>query len=217
MSAERLFELIKTHRENHDLIVLYGVILYTKGNANVVKVLADNEYWDSFDVLSGKHWMVYAIRKDSADMKTAIKNLVISELQDTLNLVIPDDNEISGFIKSIGNRISQTKSIMQVLEISESEKLPLLLLFSQDPSGDIMKLTLPIKDETIENTYDCIRQYFLVISAAAENISAENRKNPEGVYGAIHLAIDHHTNWERLKNSFNLLKVIRSLGKVVGL
>lgn len=39
-----------------------GFILYTRKHANVVKILKDDDYWNSLDELSGPNWPIFAVR-----------------------------------------------------------------------------------------------------------------------------------------------------------
>ncbi len=57
-----LHELVLKHRADAQLASLFGVILYCDANPHVKKFLRDQDYWRSFDSVSGRHLAVFAFR-----------------------------------------------------------------------------------------------------------------------------------------------------------
>jgi len=51
--------LVVQYRADQTLADIFGVILYTDTHANIKKVLRDEDYWRSFDEVSGRRLAVF--------------------------------------------------------------------------------------------------------------------------------------------------------------
>lgn len=189
-----LNQLVEQYRSDKDLTDIFGVILYTDAHANIIKVLSDDDYWSSFHEVSGDKWVIFSIRPkkghyDYPEMKPGTLGL--------MRMIWKEPNENKPLLKEFG--------------IKDTEKLPLLLVFTHDANGNILQQRIKIKDSSIDDAYNSIKEAITVITDAVEGINMENTKNPEGVYQAVNMAVSSYNEWRFIKNGLDFYTWIKRI------
>jgi hypothetical protein len=179
-----LNELHLEYNSREDLVNIFGVILYTDANPYVKKVLSDENFWKALDIISGLKWVIFSIKpKKGYYSYPESSHVMMSFMSMHPTYREPKENE----------------AILKEFNISSTKDIPLLLCFTQDKDGEILKSTLKIEDDFVDSAYNSLRKNIKVVTDAVDGILDENRKNSLGVYGAVNAAIDSHKFWERVK------------------
>ncbi len=182
-----LIRLHEHYRSNNELVDIFGVILYTDAHAHVKKVLADHDYWNSLDEISGPHWAIFSIKPQQGQY--GFPNFP----RDTIGFLVP-----------VWKEPAANKPILEVFGIKSTEKLPLFVVFTQS-NDEILKIELNIEDDTIEKAYNSLKKHIEVVTEAVHRIDSQYKKNAEGVFNAIKMNIDAHKNWETFKKGIKLI------------
>ena len=177
-----LDKLVKHYRSKEGVADIFGIILYTDAHANVKKVVSDDDYWDSFHEISGENWVVFSIRPVEGHYETP---------QFRPGTV--------GLMCEIWKEPNENKPLLREFEIEDTSKLPQLLVFTHDSEGNILKSSLKLQDSSIAEAYRSIKESIQVVTNAVDAIHVENKKNPEGAYQAVSMAIDSKHAWEIIK------------------
>lgn len=189
-----LNELVEHYRESSDYVDLFGLILYTDAHANIKKAVMDEDYWSSFNEISGKNWVVFSVRPKigSYDM--------------------PDYRPGQmGFMHSVWKEPNDNKSLLAMFNLRDTRDLPILLVFTHDHNENILKSSMNLNDSSVDAAYSSIKKALIVATEAVDRIEDEYRKNTDGVYRAVDIAVSSHKEWEIVKKGMKYIPWIKSL------
>jgi hypothetical protein len=194
-----LDELVLKYRADTTLADLFGVILYSDAQANVKKVLRDEDYWQSFDAVSGRHLAVFAIRTKAP---------------------APLRNRDLDFIVPAWKEPRENLPLLKDLELSSTEKLPVIVWLTHD-AGDLLRCVVPLKDHTEEAAYASIKEALTTASEAMEKVAKArsaktgkrggNLRNPLGVFAALSFAVDSKQDVKRLQKALKVWEFLKDL------
>ncbi len=186
-------DLTEKYRNRENLVDAFGLILYTDEHANIVKVLRDDDYWKSFNEVSGPNWAVFSIKPEKGHFD--FPNFRPGEM---------------GFMVPIWKEPVKNKALLREFDLKSTEKLPLFLIFTH-AVGEILQIPMEIDDGSINKAYASIKEVIKIASKAIEGVSQENYKNPEGVFTALHHAMSNHKDMRRLKKGLDFYSWTKKL------
>lgn len=189
-----LFELTKKYRNKKHLINVFAIVLYTNAHANIKKVLADHDYWNAIDEISGPRIAIFSIKPKQGKYEEP------SHSEGTLELLIP-----------IWKEPSENKKILESFELDSTKDLPSLIVFTFDHNNNILKQSLILNDSSIDEAYSSIKTRINLIAEAANKIDHENFKNSEDVFRAINFAIKDFKEWEMIKKGLSFHEWIKKI------
>lgn len=124
-----------------------GFIVYSAKNANVAKVVKDEEYWEELNAISGPNWPIFCVRPIVSPH--SMSSLVYRKSDDVLNFFNLKDTD---------------------------RDLPCLVLFAWDDNDDLCMNAYHIDDSTIDNAHSSLRKVVSRISAAEQSILDKYKK-----------------------------------------
>ncbi len=187
-------ELIEKHKPKNNEASIFGIILFTDSNPHIKKVINDNDYWASLDEWSGQQWAVFATKAEKGSI--GFPNF-------------PDG--CIGYMVPVWKEPNSNKQLLSAFEIESTENLPLLVVFTKDQDGEVLKNQISIKDESVEIAYASLKDAMNTISKAIEIIEPSNLANPLGVHSAVSLSIQDMKDWQRLKSGIKLWQWLKSI------
>ena len=170
-----------------DLFRICGLILYTEKNPYVKKVLRDDDFWKSFDCLSGNNWPVFAVQP-----------LKSGQVADT------DLCSDTSYMAKIWNE-KENMPILKDLEIKDSQ-LPLFIAFMWDNKNELKSVSIPIHGRNVDEVYHSIADIVKTIAKTVLDIFPEN-KGTENVFRNVKSAL------EALKFEYNVKNIGREIRK----
>jgi hypothetical protein len=184
-----LKNLVEHHKRIDEIASIFGVILYTNEHANIKRVLRNEDSWTAFDAVTGPHWVIFSIRPRQGQRTS------VNAPPGTHAKMVP-----------VWKEPEENKELLEVFEIESTEKLPLLLVFVEDENGEILKRSLKLKDTSIDDAYQSIKEALKLITKAVERVLPENRKIESRVFSAVHLAVSDYKDWEKFKKAIKFIK-----------
>ena len=161
--------LVQRYKGTGDLVDLFGLILYTDANPNLVKVLNDEQYWKSFNIISGTRWLVLSARiveghREVPQMQVgALGSLVPAWLE-------PPEN----------------KALLEEFGLETSRDLPLLLLFTWDQdTKQVLQLRIEIKDDTVDVAQKAVREVICRVTEVIERTDPKYRNNAQELIALV--------------------------------
>lgn len=185
--------LVEKYRNKENLVDVFGLVLYTDEHANIIKVLRDDDYWKAFHEISGPNWAIFSIKPQKGHI--GYPDLGPGQL----GLMVP-----------VWKEPAKNKNLLREFAFKSTENLPLFLIFTH-AVDEILQIQMKIDDSSIDNAYTSIKEVILVISKAIEGILPENYKNPEGVFTALHFAMNNHKDMKILKKGLGFYSWIKGL------
>ena len=168
-----LLKLIKVYDAREDVHSVFGLILYTEQHPFVVKVLRDDDFWSALDSTSGLRWPVMAIRPKPGTTTTGYPNFPPGTIG--MMVMITEWHEPR-----------ENQELLETFQIDDTSHLPLLLVFTELPSGEIAQLQW--RFEAGNTTEECFKSLNSVLQTAQEAISqvtAPHIKSNEAVMNLI--------------------------------
>lgn len=194
-----LDNLIVKYRADTTLADLFGVILYSDAHAHIRKVLRDEDYWRSFDAVSGRHLAVFAIR-------TQVPSPPRSH---DLDFMVPSWREPR-----------ENLPLLKDLELESTEKLPVIVWLTHD-GGDLLRCVVPLEDRTEEAAYASIKKALITAAEAMEQVAGAastktgkkggQLRDPLGVFAALSFAVDNERDVKRLKKALKIWEFLKEL------
>ena len=189
-----LLRLQKQYSSDKELVDIFGVILYTDAHPYVKKVLADHDYWTALDEISGPHWAIFSIKPKRGHYE--LPNFPSGTI---------------GYMVPVWKEPSENELILKTFGIKSTKELPLFIVFTQSNNDDILKIELKIKNNTVEEVYNSLKEHIEIITEAVCKIDSQYKKNAEGVFNAVKMNVDAHKNWEMFKKGIKLIHWIKGL------
>lgn len=186
-------EVIEKFRNDEDLVKIYGFILFTRSNSNILKVLNDDDYWAGFNEDS-KGWLIFSIR-------TAQGKLEFPSF--------PKD--MIGFMVPIWKEPSENLTMLDYFELNSSEKyLPSMVLFAPLNDGKIKKVVYPLNDDSLDSARNSIKNIISLVTNTINNILPEY-KNSDSVFREVCANAESKLFWEDVKKTTKLFSFLNSL------
>ncbi len=190
------FEFSKKYKPKAGLADIYGVVLYTDAHPYIKKVLADDDNWKALNEISGDLWAIFSIKPLQGKYGNP---------SDTFS------SEFMEFMVPVWKEPNENKTLLNEFQLESTEDLPLLLVFTQDNDGEILKLTFKIDEDSLENAYNSLRKIIEVITKAIEYVSPEYRKSPSGVFQAVKINTDSFITIEKIKKGIKFYSWIKKI------
>lgn len=190
---EPLETLVLEHGKDESVAELYGVILFTDEHPNIKKVLRDEDYWLSFNEITGNRFCVFSIKPAPGKYECPhySKGTV-------------------GFMVEIWKEPKENLLLIDLFGIKNTEKLPALILFTKI-DDEYWTINLPLNDDSVSSSKNSISERMKFVTSVLEEINEDNLKNPEGLFAAMSLSVDEQIKWKRVGKLFNLYKLIVGL------
>lgn len=152
---------------------IYGFILYTVQDPYVAKVLRDDDFWKSLDSISGANWPIFAVRP----------------LQKGRSKYPGSHNGEISFMIPIWDEPSVNLPILTEFGFADSKLLPVFVAFMWDDEDKLNAVTIPIRGNDIDTTYQSIREIVTTIAAVEREILPEY-KGTVNVFREVKSALD---------------------------
>ena len=192
-----LDKLVVQYRADPALADLFGIILYSDAQANVKKVLRDEDYWEALDEVSGPHLAVFAVRTKAP------------KVPGNLDFVVP-----------VWKEPRENLALLEDLQLPSTEKLPAIVWLTHD-RGDLLRCVVPLDDRTEEAAYASIKKALTIAGEAMENVAQAtsaktgkkggNLRDPLGVFAAMSFAVDNQRDVKRLKKALKIWEFLKEL------
>ena len=192
-----LDKLVVQYRADQALADLFGIILYSDAQANVKKVLRDEDYWEALDEVSGPHLAVFAVRTKAP------------KAPGNLDFVVP-----------VWKEPRENLALLEDLQLPSTEKLPVIVWLTHD-RGDLLRCVVPLDDRTEEAAYASIKKALTIAGEAMENVAQAtsaktgkkggNLRDPLGVFAAMSFAVDNQRDVKRLKKALKIWEFLKEL------
>ncbi len=187
--------ILKT-QEQYESANIFGFIAFTKSDANVVKVMRDEDYWDSFDEDS-KGWLIFSV-KPLEKGSVRLPNYP----EGTMGMMVP-----------IWDEPNANKEYIKLFGLKDTQKLPLFIVFAVI-DNEIQKFTFQIKDESVDEANNSIRCIIRDITAHLNGVLPEYRQS-ENVYGVIERGVKGPREFKeflaKLKPIYNTVQSVKSI------
>jgi hypothetical protein len=170
---------------------IYGMILYTRKDAYVIKVLKDEDFWNSFDEISGPNWPIF-----TTEPLTRGHYTISNTSSDSISFMVQKWQEPN-----------INWDILDTFGLSSSEDLPCFVAFMWDDNDNLHEAIMPIRGRGLEETYNSIKNIIEVISKAEEQILDEYKQS-ESVFREV------KSNLEAAKFKNNIVKCYKALKEV---
>lgn len=144
---------------------IYGFILYTEQDPYVAKVLRDDDFWVSFDSISGSNWPIFAVRPLMKG-KTVAKG---------------GNGKGTGFMVQSWEEPKSNLSVLKDFGLKNSSELPLFVAFMWDDTDQLNSISIPISGNDIDTVYQSIEGIVKTI-ASVENAIHPQYKGTVNVY-----------------------------------
>jgi hypothetical protein len=185
--------LIEEYKGKEGVAQLFGVLLYTDQHPNIKKVLRDDDYWLSFNELTGDRFCVFSVKpaKGKYEFPTFPPGTI-------------------GMMVQMWKEPAENKKLIELFEIEDTKNIPMLLLFTEI-KGEFLKIELKLDNSSQDTAYSSIKEQLEFSCNALSLIKEENLKNPSGLYSALSLHQDDRLKWKLLTKSVDLYAYIKRL------
>lgn len=143
---------------------IYGFILYTRKNPYVVKVLRDDDFWNSLNDISGANWPIFAVKPHEQNHHVSRSYSVPGAL---------------GFMVQTGVTLELNTKFLIDFGLSDYEDLPCFVAFMWDDNDNLQSITVPIRGNDISTVYSSIETIVRLISETESKILPEYKQNVE--------------------------------------
>jgi len=185
--------LVEEQKSKSEVVQLFGVILYTDKHPNIKKVLRDDDYWLALHELTGENFAVFSVRPEKGRYE--------------LPKFPPG---VIGMMVKIWKEPIDNQKLLNLFEIESTEKLPLLLLFTEI-NGEHLSIQFKINDTSETEAYNTTKEHLEFACSVISGIKKENYGNPEGIFAALSLQNDQRQAWKIVKNGINIYAYIKGL------
>lgn len=186
-------DFVELYRKDKNLVDVFGLVLFTNEHANIKKVINDEDYWSSFNELSGKRWAIFSARQQTGSYGFP-----------------PSRPDVMQFMVQVWREPEANKELLNYLELESTKELPLFAVFSEY-EDNILSTFLKINDESINNAYGSLKAAIRVTTESIENISEENIKLKDGAFAVVALAVSDYKQLQLLKKGVNLVHWLKGL------
>jgi len=175
---------------NSSNIKTFGLIIYTEENSNIVKLLRDDDHWNSLSSISGEKFFVFTVKPKKGSFSIpAIKSGTL------------------GFIQQIWNEPNDNKKILELFEIDSTRNLPLFFVFTK--VGTVLwKHKIKIDDTNVDTALKQLKEVFYKIREVSEKANPD--KNDESyIHGQFSEILKKHNFFKITSSANNFLGQIK--------
>lgn len=183
--------------DEHDVLHVFGLILFTDEHPHVVKVLSDDDYWKQFDTISGKSFAIFSAKPVSGSYRH--KSPAPGQL---------------GLMKKIWQEPSENKELLSIFQLATTKDLPVFVVFARLTDDTLAQCFIPLTDENLEAAHHRLKRVIDTVSAIAKEIDQSYKMNVEGVFDAFELQISHFKDRETLKKAVQWLPFLSQVIKL---
>ncbi len=187
--------IIEEYKGKEGVAQLFGVLLYTDQHPNIKKVLRDEDYWLSFNELTGDRFCVFSVKPAKGKYESP---------------TFPIPSDIFGMMVQIWKEPAENKKLIELFELEDTKNIPMLLLFTEI-EGDFLKIELRLDDSSQDTARSSIKEQLEFSCNALSQIKDENLKKPSGLYAALSLQQNDRLKWKLLTKSVALYSYIKGL------
>lgn len=185
--------LVEEYKSRNGVANIFGVILFTNLNPNIKKVLRDEDYWQSYEEITGDRFCVFSVKPIKGEYA-----------------VSSPPEGLSAFMIPIWKEPSENKKLLKLFELEDTKNLPMLLLFTH-VQGEYLKIELKLDDSTQDSAQNSIKEQLEFCVNVLSLIRKENLKNSSGLYDAIKLYNNDRLVWKILNSGVNCFSKLKSL------
>jgi hypothetical protein len=175
---------------------IFGFIAFTNSDADVIKVLRDHDYWNSFNEDSNG-WLIFSVKPPQTGM--------IHYPEFPMGMM--------GAMVEIWNEPNANKEFLKLFDLEDTRMLPLFIVFAVI-DNEIRKFTLRIKDGDVEEVYNSIKGIIRDVTFHLNGVWPEYRQS-DNVYGVIESGVkfprdvqETKAQWKNFFDNFLFFKGI---------
>ena len=206
--AMPLLKMVEVFKTRNDVHHVFGVIIYTEANPFLIKVLRDPHFWKALDKISGERWPVFAIRPYRGRRRRLPEN---DRPLTTIGLLVA----ITNWDEPSKNRWvepSQNEHLLKEFGLDDTEALPLLLVFTELPSGEILQMQCPFAEgESEANCFVALKTVIQTVADAISQVTKENLGNSEEIFHLMKNALGQHMFLKKAKKVVSFAEWVKSL------
>ncbi len=169
--------------QNSTEIKTFGIILYNDTNANIIKLLRDNDYWKALDVASGEKFIVFSIKPKEGHMG------------------LPEmPNGMFGMMVPIWKEPKYNNELLQLFDIESTQNLPRLFVFTQVDEYLLFQ-SVKINETNIDTAFKELKKIFLNINTLTETIHAKDYEHEAQVHDKIAFILKKYNAYKIVSSS----------------
>lgn len=177
-------------------IKTFGFIIYNDENSNIVKLLRDEDHWTALSKASGERFYIFAVKpKEGSRSFPDIPS-------DTLGMILP-----------IWKEPEDNNQLLEIFEISSTEKLPLFFIFTKVDSG-IWKYNLHIDDSNVDTALKQLKILFRKIRDLSEKIHKNYQEDPTQVHERFKEILQKEKFKRMVYDATTLFGAISKIGRI---
>ena len=155
-------------------------------------------FWKSLDAASGKRWPIFAIRPKPGHSREKTTG------------GLPGGQ---GFLTSVPwwDEPAENAQLLKEFGLETTKKLPMLLVFAQLPSGDLIQIQCPFLAKSEEGAYKSLKDILDKIEGAIAKVTADNVKNTQEIFNLIQSEIGQYALIQKAEKAISLGQWIKSV------
>ena len=196
-----LWQRIGAARDDAAQVAAFGLVLYSRADVYLRKVLDDTDHTAALDALSGPRWTVYFSRIGVNPPLTGLASAAPA---------IRAADIVQQRLRESPNRAEQepTASLLQALDL-ELDDLPCLLVFVPLDEDRAAVRQWPLDADSLEQAATSLRTAISEVTQVFERIALDNLKQPEGLLAALDLHRTAARQRRFLGRVLSILKLLR--------
>ncbi|QHI38708.1 hypothetical protein IMCC3317_41020 [Kordia antarctica] len=175
---------------------IFGILLYSNSNPFLVKVIKDEDFWNSLHTNSGTKFPIFALKPKLGYYSLPNQN------NHTLYHLIP-----------IWKEPSENQELLKELGIPDTKKLPLLVICTE-VNKTYLSCAYEIKGDSINSVFNSLNKFCKIINDTVEKFDEKNLKNNESLFREISKNFEYYVAWNELNKGYGMFKKIRSFFKL---
>lgn len=179
---------------NNGPVKVFGLIVYTEGDAFLIKCLRDPDYWAALNAVSGEKWAIFSVRPRAGAYELP-----------------PTPKSGLGYLVPIWKEPADNKKLLELLDIPSTKDLPLFFVLYLDQQGELIVSAIKIKGENPEATYSNLRAMIMELTEVIERVKEENHANTEAIFTLMKNKVESLKFFEKAKGGLNTWKEIKDL------
>ena len=197
---ENLISICNEHIANN-IALAFALIIYDFTNAQVRKVLQDQEYWDALHTVSGPYLSVFSIHQKP----TYRLRGNTYERRDLYS------------VSTANNPYDATGDILsKYFRLPLNVTYPAIVFFQVDGDSVMDSVIIELKEEFIQSAFLELKEYVAKAVKALRLIKIENRDNRQEIFNLISHDVIASKNWRKLRKLGNISRSVLALGADIG-
>ena len=177
---------------------VFGVILYTRGHPHIKKALEDTDYWAALDELSGPRWPIFA-------------TVMASGRQANL----PGSSGLSAMMP-VWEEPEANRELLELFEISDSKKLPLLVVFAMISDDEVLRTVAPLSDTDQLAAFKSLKEVVITVADAIDNLMKDDQDISETeVLAGVSSRLRKLGYFRQMRSAYRLAKEVKRWMSIV--